>query len=138
MKRIKVIRISDGKETHRGEGQAADVDAWRDYCLSINKFGKPERWVTSEMEDISAAIETRQVDVDGQVVIEYKLAAQFSIVEEDITAEVAAQKAKADARKAAIARLESLNLAAKLGPAITVAQIKTVLQEIIQDILLSR
>jgi hypothetical protein len=146
MKRIKVIR--EGKETHKAEGPNAEMDAWRDYCVSINKFGKPERWVRAEDEDVSAALETREVELEpavlddqGNVVTpavmvnEYRLAAQFTVVEEDITAEVAAQKAKEDAKKAALEKIKNLNVDAKFGPVADFAALRAVMKDVVKDII---
>lgn len=92
MKRIKITR-SNGS-TAWAEKPSDEAAAWLAQGIAECWWGKPERWVREGDEDISAALETRQVDVDGQIVTEYKLAAQFTVVEQDITAEVEAEKKK--------------------------------------------
>lgn len=68
-------------------------------------WGKPERWVSgfnlSDEEKASALEQRVGVGSLGEEVIEYKLPQQYTIVETDISAEIAAQEAKK-------ARLEAL------------------------------
>lgn len=66
--------------------------------VASGKYGKPERWVREGDEDVTGALETRQVEVMGEMVTEYRLAAEYSIVEEDIAQELEQQAAKAAAR----------------------------------------
>ena len=56
------------------------------------EWGKPERWVTADEEDVTGALETRVVEVEGVQVTEYKMPAQYTIQIEDMTAEIEAQK----------------------------------------------
>lgn len=51
-------------------------------------FGKPERWVREWQEDVSQALDIREVNVLGQTITEYKLAAEYIIEQADITAQV--------------------------------------------------
>ena len=99
MKRIKIIK--QGKEYGFFECQDNQVQAQL-IERRVEAWGKDERWVTElSGEDITQAIETRQVEKEpGVFVTEYKLAAEYTIVEENIDAEIAAQKAKEDSLKA--------------------------------------
>lgn len=49
------------------------------------EFGRDVRWVREGDEDISGALETRQVDSPEGAYTEYKLPAEFSVVEENGT-----------------------------------------------------
>lgn len=90
MKRVKVLK--NGIVTNQAE--EIDPDAWVAKQVSENSWGKPERWVREGDEDISGALETRTIDLgEGMTATEHKLPAQYEIVIEDITAEVAANEA---------------------------------------------
>ena len=149
MKRIKIIR--KGVVTNGGEGEDSEMDAWLASCLSKNKFGKPERWVREGDEDISAALETREVELEPAIldeqgnvitpavmVTEYKLAAQFTVVEEDMTAEVAKETARLAAIKAAQDRIDAIDIPQKFAGVTTLAAMKLVIQEIMSDIVALR
>jgi hypothetical protein len=96
MKRIKIIR--NGVVTNQAELPNEEADSWLASCLAKNKFGLPERWVNGfelSEEQKLAAIETRiSVGSLGEEITEYKLAAEYTIVEEDMTAEIEKQIAK--------------------------------------------
>ena len=100
MKRIKILK--SGIQTHSTELDDTKSVEWISQGIAQNWWGKPERWVTElSGEDISKAIETRQVEREpGLFVTEYKLAAEYTIVEENIDAEIAAQVAAENAKKA--------------------------------------
>jgi len=57
-------------------------------------WGKPERWVLGTLlneEQIASALEQRTTQGSlGEDVVEYKLPAEYTVVEEDMTAELAA------------------------------------------------
>lgn len=62
-------------------------------------FGKQDRWVTAEKEDVTNATQTRQVtdEFTGEVRTEYFLPKEYEVIEEDITAEISAtEKNKKD------------------------------------------
>jgi hypothetical protein len=66
------------------------ADAWRDQNISSGVFGKPERWLAENeftSETIEDSVETSQVERFGQNVTVYKFAADYTITEEDVTAE---------------------------------------------------
>jgi hypothetical protein len=128
------------------------ISAWTDDVLPASHYeahwGKPERWVRAEDEDVSAALETREVELEpavlddqGNVVTpavivnEYRLAAQFTVVEEDITSEVAAQKAKEDAKKAALEKIKNMNVDARFGPVADFAALRAVMKDVVKDII---
>lgn len=102
MKRIKILKNGVVTNANVDPNQSdAEKDAWLAGNLANNSFGKPERWVRDATEDEKlAAIESRDVpDIDGSVKAEYKLAAEYVVVEENMDAEVAAEKASREARE---------------------------------------
>lgn len=103
---IKVTIFSpQGIQTHGATME--DPSAWLAEGIANNWWGKPERWVRENEEDISGSVETREVvivpgrpevseldPVSGETIIispavpsitetEYKLLAEYSIVQED-------------------------------------------------------
>lgn len=99
------------------------------------EWGKPERWVRATDEDITAALETRQVEsMPGEFVTEYRLASEYTIEVTDITAEVDAAKAKEKKHKEAEDRFKALDITAKLQSATNVAQLKQALLDILPDL----
>ena len=87
MKRFKIKNNKNGLEFIQ---QGADVKMQPEY-------GLPERWVSGDKisdEEKATALETREIsDMSGNLVYEYRLPAEYSIVEEDMTAEIAAAEA---------------------------------------------
>ena len=103
MKRIKILK--QGVVTNQAEGIDAEMDAWLASCLAKNKFGKPERWTPEALctpDELAKSLGTREVDgpigSDAKV-IEHHLPAEFTVVEEDMTAEIAEKEAKEKAKK---------------------------------------
>jgi hypothetical protein len=94
MKRVKIFR--DGKQIAGAEMENASQ--WLDQEIANNSWGLPERWVSGfnlTEEEKLQAIETRVGQGGlGEEVVEYKLAAEYEIIEEDITGEINAQIAK--------------------------------------------
>jgi len=80
-KRIKVSSLIDDREWQGEFDDDVKADAWRDQQIRKNSWGKPERWVRVNDEDVSGAIETRTIEVLGESVVEYKMPAQYEIVE---------------------------------------------------------
>lgn len=141
MKRYKVIK--NGIETN---GWLSDSGL--DEKHYEPGFGKPERWVTSDQEDVSQAIETRQVEVtpavvdkQGQViepavfVTEYKLAAEYEIVIEDLTQEIEAQKQKELKAKLRQEKLQKYDVSTKLNTLTNVAKVKEFLADLLPELL---
>ena len=65
-----------------------EADSWINSCIENNCWGKPERWVREDQEDVSQALETREVqNIEGSY-LEYKLAAEYSIEQLDITTQI--------------------------------------------------
>ena len=97
---LKYNVIKNGIETNSWKSDFADASYYEP------GFGKPERWVRESDEDISGALETREVSTPSldpeipSLVIEYKLPAEFSIQIEDITASLAAEQAVSNGMKA--------------------------------------
>lgn len=71
---VKIINKLSGLETNRWEKNSLPEDYYEP------SFGKPERWVREGQEDISEALESREING----IIEYKLEAEFDRVEEDL------------------------------------------------------
>lgn len=124
------------------------ADAWIQAEIANNSFGKPERWVRESQEDVSHALETRTVedfpaqdeikDEDGNVIqgakeaethIEYKLAAQYTVEQTDITAQVQQDTLIQDGKKrqdlgaAVIAKVYSINEGKNISQAAFAAMI---------------
>lgn len=99
MKRIKAIK--NGVVSNQAEFKSVDeANAWLAKMIATNSFGKPERWLVVhkgfddieyvEGEDISQAIETRVgVGSLGEEIVEKKFAAEYQVLEEDMTQEIA-------------------------------------------------
>lgn len=183
MKRVKVIRkgiVTNQAELPTPFEPNVTADVWIADCLAKGKFGKPERWVREGDEDISEAIETREVEVYAAIpaitemrevlipavvdeagveiepertemqefevspavpavtVTEYKLKAEYEIVIEDLTQEIEAEEQKKSKKKKAKERLQNLDIKARLDKANTIAAVKVVLQDVIQDLLDSK
>lgn len=112
MKRIKVLK--SGIVTNQVEALDADADAWFAKESVNGSFGKLDRWLPSLLdtkgveyvpnENISLAIGFRNaVDGAGKPIKEYHFAADFTVVQEDMTAELAASAAaKAAAAQAVL------------------------------------
>ena len=71
------------------------ADAWLNRMLSARVFGKPERWVREGEEDTSNALETLEVEdlaateTEPAIThIEYRLPAEYTIEQEDVSAQV--------------------------------------------------
>jgi hypothetical protein len=99
MKKIKVIK--NGVVTNINENQATSDEAkaeWLAQEIANGSFGKSERWVSGlalSDEEKASALATREVSHHGEATItEYKLAAEYEVVEEDMTAEIAAKEAE--------------------------------------------
>lgn len=78
------------------------TNQWDDSCgLNANYyepcFGKPERWVSEDEEDVSNALDFKQEFLpNGDTRTIYKLPAEYEVVEEDITVELAKNQLIAD------------------------------------------
>jgi hypothetical protein len=144
MKKV-IIKNKQGIQTHGA--RLENPAEWLTQGIAANWWGKPERWVREGDEDITAAVETREVEItpavfddEGQeitpaeTVTEYKLAAEYTIEVEDITAEIEAQKAKEQEKAQAEERLKLIDAKAKLQNATTVAGLRTALIELLPDL----
>ena len=136
MKRVKILK--NNVVSHSAE--MVDPAAWIAEQVTQNSWGKPDRWVREMSgEDITQAIETRQVEKEpGVFVTEYKLPAEYTIQIEDITAEVTAREARETARLAAQSRIDLLDVQARLQNATTVAGLRSAVQEILADLVALR
>jgi len=121
MKRVKILN-RQGVQTHGAEFE--DPTAWIAEQIALNSWGKPERWVRAMDEDVTGALETRQTTGElGETVTEYRLAAEYTIEIQDMTAEIAAAKVKADAYQADVAALDKFK-----GKNLTSSEIKQALE----------
>lgn len=97
---FKVIakRKSDGWEVGFAQKKtAAEAQEFIDEAVENENWGKPQREVTADMEDVSGAISQRdEVLADGTTRTLYTLPAEYTVEVIDITAEVTAAKAKED------------------------------------------
>lgn len=76
-----LIKDKAGKLTNEGffESQAL-ADDWILDCVSQGVWGKPERWVTADQEDVSGALEQKVETNDfGVQITKYKLPATYTI-----------------------------------------------------------
>lgn len=100
----------------------AEASQWIEKIKLSGEYGLPER---------------PEVDLEGKPtgVI---LPQEFTTRIEDISAEITAAKTKADALTAAQARIDALDVQAKLANATTVAGLRSALQEIVTDLVALR
>lgn len=88
MIKVKVKNLS-GVETYGAEcNTQEEADSWINKCIDNNSFGKPERWVRENEEDIANSLETRESTTIDGTITEYKLASEYTIEQTDITAQV--------------------------------------------------
>lgn len=93
------------------------ADQWLAQEIANCSFGKPECWVTEDKEDVSNALESREVILreaeaaiidpetnevisearDAVVIIEYRLAATYTVETVDITAQVEQERVNQEA-----------------------------------------
>lgn len=128
MKKIKIIK--NGTVTHQNaaEDQSdAEKDAWLVKQIAENSFGLPERWLQGAIlsdADKALAVETRtSVGSLGEEIVEYKFAAEYSVVEEDLTAEIAAKDSRIQALRAQLQTLKDFDV-----DSATLAQMKPFLK----------
>lgn len=75
-------------------GTQSEADTWLSSESANGSFGKTERWVEEKnvldgKEDMAVQLEKRTVtSIDGQSVVEYRFAPEFTIQQSDITDEV--------------------------------------------------
>lgn len=145
MKRIKIFK--NGIQTNGAELADDKYQAWIDAQVSLNSWGRPERWIRevisfSELtglsysnltdEEKAQALESRDVvDIDGNTQKEYRFAADYQIVIEDMAAELAAAQTKADKRAQRIDQLKAI--AAKTS--LTNAELQAVALALIKQVL---
>ena len=92
MIRYKIINKATNKVTNQWFSDFADATYYEP------SFGKPDRWVREDQEDISNAVETREIVDSEQTIIEYKLLAEYILESEDISDSIRAQKESEEAR----------------------------------------
>lgn len=102
MFRTTVTRKNGNK--HQAEFKTQqESQAWLAQEIDNKSFGPNERWVSGLIlsdEEKASALESRSnIDLGGVEIVEYKLAAEYTIIEEDISAEIAAKEADEDDRK---------------------------------------
>lgn len=174
MKKV-IVKNKQGNQTHGATLE--NPSEWIADCVKNNWWGKPERWVREGEEDISQAIETREVELEPAIpavtemqevtippvldeegnelepqrtemqevevtpaipavtVTEYKLAAEYTIEIEDITAEIEAEKQELEEIKKAKKRLRALKAKDKIAGANNMAALRSTLQEILPDLI---
>lgn len=97
MKKI-IVKNLQGQETHSAKFETLEqANAWIEEQKILKSWGKPERWVLESEEDVSHALDFKEVISDkGEVLTMYKLPSEFEVVEEDITIELAKNQLIAD------------------------------------------
>lgn len=97
MKQFKVKNLN-GEVTHSGSfSTQEELDAFLAKVELTRGFGKPERWVKANQEDISEALETREVEGMFGPETEYKLATEYTVEQSDITAQVEQERVNREA-----------------------------------------
>jgi hypothetical protein len=146
MKRIKIIK--NGVQTNGAELADDKYQAWIDTQVSLGSWGRPERWiqevistseitgaVSSNLSDAEKALALEMREgvrpLDGTPYKEYRFAADYQIVIEDMAAEIADQLTKADKRAQRIEQLKTL--AAKTS--LTNAELQGVALALIKQVL---
>lgn len=134
---LKLKILKNGIQTHGATSDQFDsleaFEAWKQQCIDSNVWVLPERWLQDTPlaplteEQKAQAIETRTVEVMGEMVTEYKMAAEYSVDIEDITAQVQTEKAAKEARKGARKALDW----SKIN---TVAELKAIVKNLIEEI----
>lgn len=76
-----------------------EKDNWIAQEINNNSWGKPDRWVKAEDEDVSQALETRIIGSEINQYTEYRLPAEYSIVQEDITSIIEMQNKVSEGKK---------------------------------------
>ena len=90
------VDIKDKENVIRFSMQSADPSAWIAQGTAENWWGLPERWINladATEEEIAEAIDTRQIEVDGQLVDQILLPADYTIEQTDITTQYDTQVA---------------------------------------------
>jgi len=96
MKKV-IVKNKVNQITHQAEMQ--DPTLWIAEQVANNSWGFPERWVADKLlnplsdEQKALAIDSRLVENQLESYTEYKFAAEYTVEIEDITAQVAEQKA---------------------------------------------
>lgn len=103
------------------------MNTWLALLNKDHAWGKPERWVKADEEDVSLALEQRVIQAEFETYTEYKLASQFEIEVIDITSEVEAEKTAKAAKEA-----KKTELAALKGKSLTTDEIKTAVELLIE------
>lgn len=115
-----------------------EADAFKEIALTRGEapWGKHERWIGPDIEgqypeDISQAIESREVQVIDKTIIEYKLPAEYVIEQVDITQELELEKRKqaAMAAQAKGAEIIAYVTAINDSKAITIEQVQALLMD---------
>ena len=105
MKKIKIgVVTNQNSDVTMSDEQK---DQWLAQEIAKGSFGKSERWIAGDelqKEEIADAIEQRVTQGSlGEDILEYKFAAEFSVVEEDMSNEIALEAAdKVDRQDAAL------------------------------------
>lgn len=112
-----VIKNTQNEVTNAATFETEELaNAWLSQEIANCSFGKPERWVTEDKEDVSNALESREVILreaealiidpdtnkvilssDPVVIIEYRLAATYTVEIVDVTAQVEQERVNQEA-----------------------------------------
>lgn len=84
--KIKVEIKRDNEVTHAAVFDSQmEVDAWIQSNEGIQSWGKLDRWVTADEEDITGHTDSEEVDVFGITVTRYFMPKVYTIEQSDIT-----------------------------------------------------
>lgn len=76
-----------------------NLEQWKQTQIQNNAWGKPERWVRPDSgEDLSQALTSRPIEGEDEGNLEYKMPAEYTVEESDVTEEIEGQKAIEDTR----------------------------------------
>lgn len=116
------------------------IEDFKQVLASGESWGLPERWLQDTPlaplteEQKAQAIETRTVEVMGEMVTEYKMAAEYSVDIEDITAQVQTEKAAKEAREKRKKDRKGARKALDWSKINTVAELKAIVKNLIEEI----
>lgn len=112
MKKINIKK--DNIITHQGTFKTIEeANEWIAQQVAQKSWGKPERWVSAEEEDVSKALEQRVIHLSTTTHIEYKMAAEYEVEIIDTKAEVEGEKiikAAKEAKKNELVALKGKSL----------------------------
>lgn len=139
MFKLKIINKKSKQQTHGGEfSTVQEYEAWKQSCEAVSAWGKPE---TTETILVSEAI-PEVLDEEGNVIQEAVEAvyetvvtpAEYEILIEDITQQVAAEKTKKEEKRLAKEKRKADRKAIDVDKIKTVADCKAAIKLIMETL----